>query len=153
MTTLFAEKPFPRSLLIAGGSLIFASIALAAAARYGDYGVPRSVRAPIAESLSFVAEDGATSGIVLRDAKTGAVLVTIGPGDGGFIRGVLRGFARDRRAASLSPQDAFILVRHTDGRLTLQDSGTGRTIDLDGFGPTNREAFAKLLPSRAEVKQ
>ena len=151
MTTLFAEKPFPRSLLIAGGSLIFASIALAAAARYGDYGVTRSAHAPVAESRAFTAEDGATSGIVLRDAQTGAVLATIAPGDGGFIRGVLRGFARDRRAASLSPQDAFVLVRHTDGRLTLTDTTTKRTVVLDGFGPTNREAFAKLLVA-TEVK-
>jgi putative photosynthetic complex assembly protein len=60
----------------------------------------------------------------------------------------LRGFARDRRAAQLTSADAFILARRADGRLTIEDTSTGRIVDLDGFGPTNRDAFLKLLPSR-----
>ena len=148
MTTLFAVKPFPRSILIAGGSLILASLGLAAAARYGDIGTTRSPRAAAIETRAFTAQDRAEGGIQLTDAKDGSVIALIEPGDGGFIRGVLRGFARDRRAAQLTSADAFILARRADGRLTIEDTSTGRIVDLDGFGPTNRDAFLKLLPSR-----
>lgn len=152
MTTLFAERPFPRSLLIAGGSLLLASLGLAAAARYGDVGKSRPVHAAVLEQRIFTVEDGAQSGVILRDAKDGRVLLTIEPGDGGFIRGVLRGFARDRRASQLASTDSFLLARRADGLLTIEDTSTGRIVELEGFGTTNREAFAKLLPSR-EARQ
>jgi putative photosynthetic complex assembly protein len=32
-----------------------------------------------------------------------------------------------------------------NGQLSLTDTGTGRSIELSAFGPTNREAFAGLL--------
>lgn len=151
MTTLFAEKPFPRSILIAGGSLMLASLAIAAAARYGNVGTTRPDHGAALETRTFTAEDRTQGGIVLRDAKDGHVLATLEPGEGGFIRGVLRGFARDRRASQLGTSDSFILARRADGLLTLEDTSTGRVVDLDGFGTTNRAAFAKLLPSQ-EVK-
>lgn len=151
MTTLFAERPFPRSLLIAGGALLLASLGLAAAARYGDIGTSRAVHAPIVEQRAFTVADRTEGGVLLRDAQDGRVIATIEPGDGGFIRGVLRGFARDRRAAQFSSTDSFLLARRSDGLLTIEDTSTGRIVELEGFGATNREAFAKLLPSR-EVK-
>jgi putative photosynthetic complex assembly protein len=148
MTTLFAEKPFPRSILIAGGCLMLASLGLAAVARYGNVGTTRPDHGAAIETRHFTAEDRAQGGILLRDAKDGRVIVLIEPGDGGFIRGVLRGFARDRRAAQLGTAETFVLARRANGLLTLEDTATGRVIDLEGFGSTNREAFAKLLPSR-----
>jgi putative photosynthetic complex assembly protein len=148
MTTLFAEKPFPRSLLIAGGTLLLASLGLAAAARYGDIGRTEiTLNAPIEQRL-FIATDRPEGGIQLTDQKSGAVIALIEPGDGGFIRGVLRGFARDRRMAQLGTTDAFLLTRRADNRLTIEDTSTGRVIELEGFGATNREAFLKLLPSQ-----
>ena len=47
--------------------------------------------------------------------------------------------------------DLFQLVGRADGRLTLVDPGTQRRVDLESFGPTNAEVFAKLMkqpPSR-----
>ena len=148
MTTLFAEKPFPRSLLIAGGTLLLASLGLAAAARYGDIGRTQPTVSAAVETRLFVAKDRAEGGIILTDAQNGTTIAIIEPGDGGFIRGVLRGFARDRRASQLATSDAFLLSRRADGRLTIEDTSTGRVVELEGFGPTNREAFLKLLPSR-----
>ena len=148
MTTLFAEKPFPRSLLIAGGTLLLASLGLAAAARYGDIGRTQQSVSAAVETRLFIAKDRPEGGIILTDAKNGATIALIEPGDGGFIRGVLRGFARDRRAAQLGTADAFLLSRRADGRLTIEDTSTGHVVELEGFGPTNREAFLKLLPSR-----
>jgi len=41
----------------------------------------------------------------------------------------------------------FHLALHVDGRLTLEDPVTARTIELEAFGPTNSGAFARLLPA------
>jgi hypothetical protein len=34
-----------------------------------------------------------------------------------------------------------------DGRLTIEDRFTGRVIVISSFGPTQVEAFARLLPN------
>jgi putative photosynthetic complex assembly protein len=66
-------------------------------------------------------------------------------GTNGFVRGVLRGLARERRLNDVGAQPPFQLTRWSDGRLSLDDPATGRRIDLVAFGPTNAGAFAQLL--------
>jgi hypothetical protein len=39
-----------------------------------------------------------------------------------------------------------VVAQWASGRLELQDAATGRMIDLDAFGVTNKDAFARLLP-------
>jgi len=78
-------------------------------------------------------------------ASGGDVVEVLEPGTNGFVRGVLRGLARDRKLRGIGPQPPFELTRWTDGRLSLTDTATGREIELDAFGPTNVGAFARLL--------
>ena len=40
-------------------------------------------------------------------------------------------------------------TRWADGRLSLQDEATGRSIDLGAFGPTNAAVFAHLMTGSA----
>jgi putative photosynthetic complex assembly protein len=74
-------------------------------------------------------------------------VATLAPGTNGFIRGVLRGMVRERRLRSVpaDARSAFILRSRRDGSLSIEDSATGRAIDLRAFGPTNAGAFARLL--------
>jgi putative photosynthetic complex assembly protein len=44
----------------------------------------------------------------------------------------------------------FRLTDWTDGRLTLEDRSTGRSVELRAFGATNAAAFARLLTARGE---
>ncbi len=75
----------------------------------------------------------------------------------GFIRGVLRGMARDRKLRDIGPAAPFTLTLFSDDALTLADPATGRSIELGSFGPTNRQSFADLLllhrpvPSKAAL--
>jgi putative photosynthetic complex assembly protein len=46
----------------------------------------------------------------------------------------------------------FRLALHADGRLTLEDPATSRTIELQAFGPANSGAFARLLPANAPIR-
>ena len=66
-------------------------------------------------------------------------------GQDGFIRGVLRALARDRRIRQISSDDAFELVSRSDGRLTLTDLATKNRIDLESFGKDNAAEFAAFL--------
>ncbi len=44
-----------------------------------------------------------------------------------------------------SPAIPFHLTRWSDGRLTIDDTATGQLIELEAFGHTNEDAFARLL--------
>ena len=66
-------------------------------------------------------------------------------GEGGFVRGVLRGLARERRAHDIGSQPPFVLTRWSNGLLSLEDPETGRRVDLNAFGHTNKGAFARFL--------
>jgi putative photosynthetic complex assembly protein len=141
-------QPFPRFALIAAAILIAGSITGAAAARYASvHGAEAnsSERAtPIAaRDLTFF--DMANGSVQVRDAAGMQVLFVAEPGTNGFIRGVMRGMARDRRSRGIGQAPAFRLSQWPDGRLSLEDLATGRHIELGAFGDTNRAAFAQLL--------
>ena len=57
----------------------------------------------------------------------------------------MRGLARERRMHGIGSEAPFTLTQWRDGELTLTDSATGRSIELNAFGTTNRAAFAALL--------
>jgi putative photosynthetic complex assembly protein len=52
---------------------------------------------------------------------------------------------RSRKLESVGHEAPFTLAREADGRLTLSDKQTGRTVDLDSFGPTNLASFERVL--------
>jgi putative photosynthetic complex assembly protein len=143
------DKPFPRGPLIGAGLLVAVSLASVTAARVGLLPGPER-----AAAVAVAAAPTATRDLRFADREDGAVLVqTVGggapmvidPGSGGFVRGVVRGLARERRARGVGQDPAFRLTEWSDGRLTLEDPATGRRLSLDGFGPTNRQAFIDLL--------
>ena len=101
--------------------------------------------APLASrDLRFVdRRDGA---VVISDVTDGRAAGLVAPGSkSGFIRGVMRGLARDRHMRGIGDGPSFRLTSWADGELSLTDSATSRTIELSAFGTTNRAAFAALL--------
>lgn len=89
--------------------------------------------------------DTALGEVLVVDAASGRQVAVIGQEGGGFIRGVMRGLARERRQHQKGPSAPFRLSSWPDGGLTLTDEATGRVIELGSFGPSNRAAFAKFL--------
>ncbi|WP_037502395.1 photosynthetic complex assembly protein PuhC [Sphingomonas jaspsi] len=148
----------PRPALIMAGSLVVFSLMLAASVQLGL--APRSAVPGVERADAHVAEvesrllsfrDQPDGSVRIVDASSGAdVLTVVGEKDGGgFIRGVLRGLARDRRMRGIGAEPPFELALWQDGALSLTDRATGRTIELGSFGPDNRAAFARLLPKGA----
>ena len=115
---------------------------LARTARHG--GEPPA--AAVLRSADLVMQDHDDGSITVTEAGTGAMVATVPPATNGFLRALLSGLVRERRREDMgSPAIPFRLVRWSDGRLTVNDTATGRLIELEAFGHTNEGAFARLL--------
>ncbi len=90
--------------------------------------------------------DRADGAVVIEDVAIQRVNSVIIPGQKtGFIRGVMRGLARERRMHGIGAEPPFRLTSWADGELSLVDTATGRSLELNSYGPTNRASFAALL--------
>jgi putative photosynthetic complex assembly protein len=78
------------------------------------------------------------------------VIEALPAGGEGFLRGAMRGLARDRLRAGGTPDLPFRLRAWEDGRLTLEDSATGHVVELHAFGHGNAAAFLRLLTTEEE---
>lgn len=152
------ENTVPRPALIAAGVLVVVCLLMTAAVRVGwmdREAVPAVARAennvsPVqTRQLKFAdREDGA---VVITDVTTReqVALIESDTPSSGFIRGVLRGLARERRMYDIGSEPPFTLVLWQDGSLSLTDTATERSLELGGFGSDNRAAFMALLNQEA----
>jgi putative photosynthetic complex assembly protein len=143
------REPFPRGALIAASALIGFSLIITAAGRLARLNAPlapaeASQPAP-SQSVDLRFVDEANGSVSVRDSRTDREIANLAPGTNGFVRGVMRGLAHDRLRHGLSAEPPFRLSRWDDGRMALIDTATGRVIDLDAFGGSNKDAFARLL--------
>ncbi len=145
MSDPFGNRPFPRGALLAAGALVAVVFIAAASGRLTGVGVVATPAAPPAYSRELRFEDRDDGAVVVIDPADGAVVDVLAPGTNGFVRGVLRGMARERRSMGIGAGPPFRLERSANGLLTLVDPAVGRRISLDPFGPTNAGAFARLL--------
>lgn len=140
----------PRGVLIAIGLVLFATIAGVAWFRASGLEptaqVPQADQAAEVRQLRFVdSTEGTVSVFEVREGQEDRLIQVIQPGEGGFIRGVLRSLARARRASGISDEQPFVLIRQGNGELLLEDPMTSQRIYLQAFGPDNIEAFKILL--------
>lgn len=94
--------------------------------------------------------DRMDGGISIRDAATGQFIGEIAPGEGGFVRGALRGFTRDRRLENPGAESPLRLAALKGGAIILEDPASGRWTDLRAFGATNVQSFAEILFKKNE---
>ncbi|RYZ01415.1 MAG: photosynthetic complex assembly protein PuhC [Comamonadaceae bacterium] len=135
----------PRTMLIALGGLVLATLLAVGFVRFTGVG---AVQVPDAAPVSvreFRFEDRADGSIEVLDAASRQVVQTVAPGTNGFLRGTMRGLARERHRRGLGQEMPFRMVGRADGKLTLEDPATGRRVDLGSFGPTNAAVFAQLM--------
>ncbi len=148
-TTLASPARFHRAALFAIGGLLAATVIGVAAVRLTGIGAQHVIDAPVLASREFRFEDRSDGSIVVFDASGKHLVDTVAPGTNGFLRGTMRGLARERMRRSVGPEQPFRMTGHADGRLTLEDPATGRRVDLGSFGPTNAAVFAHIMASPA----
>ncbi len=99
-------------------------------------------------TLRFI--DTPDGGVDIIDARSNTLAQRIQPGlETGFVRGVMRGLARERRMHGVTDAPGFELTLWKDGELSLRDTATGRMLELNAFGVDNRKQFAALLDPAA----
>ncbi|RYY94617.1 MAG: photosynthetic complex assembly protein PuhC [Comamonadaceae bacterium] len=146
MTTL--ERPrdtVPRGMLAALGAIVVLTVVAVAFVRLTGIGVVEVPQAAPVAVREFRFEDQDDGGIRVLDARSGRVVHTVLPETNGFLRGTMRGLARERHRRGLGQQTPFRMIGRADGKLTLEDPATGRQVDLGSFGPTNAAVFAGLM--------
>ena len=152
MSESVRHHSFPRGALLGAATLVGFALVSATAVRVGVIGSPTLIppATPIlSRELRF--EDWPDGAVAIHEARDGSMVDVLPPGTNGFVRGVLRGLARERKRHEVGQQPPFRLTLWDDGRLSLEDQTTGRQIELEAFGPTNLAAFSRLLPARGEM--
>ena len=144
------DAPFvPRAVLLAVAGVLAAVLLAVGWVRLAGIDIHDPAGAVLEQRLlRFV--DRPDGGVDVIDDATHRLLHSV-QGQQGFLRGVLRGLARERKARALGAEAPFVLSRHADGRLQLADPTTGQRIELASFGPDNAAVFLRWLPSRPDA--
>jgi putative photosynthetic complex assembly protein len=146
------EMAIPKQAVWGAAGLVLIALVGTVAVRAGilpEAANPQEMRAEAqatvlqSRDLQFLDVDG---NVVVKDISGVTVAVIRPESEQGFVRGVMRGLARERRLKEAPVTTPFRLELWSDNGLTLTDLATGRQIELGGFGDTNRKAFAVMLP-------
>ncbi len=140
----------PLVILGAAGVSILAALAGNPASGSGANQAGETAAVRLVE-LQFV--DRADGGVDVLDAELEAVIETIRPGEGGFVRATMRGLASERKRTGIPVDPPFHLYETAEGHLILRDPETGRLVALDAFGQTNAGAFAIFLGSSHDASK
>ena len=145
MSDPFNNQNMPKGLLIAVGCLL--GFTLLSVGLYTNLEGPAPLEVnyegSVSRDLRFV--DLGAGEVGIYDWPNGNQVTTLPPGQENFIRGVLRGLARERRSVGIGDDIPFRVTRLEDGRMTLKDLATGRVLLLDAFGPSNSGSFKNLI--------
>ena len=131
------------------GLLVLLALIATLSARLTGYRPASVAPSPVVESRSLLFTDLARGFIDVHDADDKALLLRIGPGEEAFLRAVVRGLARQRRAIDERRDIPFKLDLLADGRLVISDRISGEIIQLDAFGEPNTRVFLALLRGAA----
>ncbi len=135
---------FPRAPLFGAAGLVVFALAAAMAGRIEGTATSRPVATPVA-SRDLLFHDRDDGAVAVYDAARPDTPIVVAVGQNGFLRGTLRGLARERRMEDIGSQKPFRVTQWNDGRFTLDDTATGRHIELAAFGATNEQVFADFL--------
>ncbi|WP_404372862.1 photosynthetic complex assembly protein PuhC [Sphingomonas sp. MMS24-J45] len=158
-TTHSDHVEVPRGALIMAAALVATAVAATSIARIAQIppaASPALVRAAdhaqVVKTRTLRFSDRPDGSVEIQDVGTGQTALLLERGsNSGFIRGVMRGLARERRMHGVGAEAPFALTLWSDRQLSLTDTVTGRSIELNAFGSTNRATFVDLL-TRPEAK-
>lgn len=146
------ETFLPRGALVAAGLLVGLSLAGVTVSRLLHYNATPLPEARAVQVRHLAFSDRADGGVdVLDDDQAHALVYSVPPNTGGFVRGVLRSLARARRADGVGPLPPLTFTRWSDGRFTLDDPATRQHLNLEVFGASNSKPFAEIFTAVAPL--
>lgn len=93
-------------------------------------------------------DERADGSAAVLDAASAAELATMKPGEGGFVRTMLRLLVLERRRHNAPVEPPFRVTQWNSGGVTIEDPVLGTNIEVKAFGATNAAAFAQLIDVR-----
>ena len=148
MCESFEKRPLPRSVLLSAAALVAFAFVAVSIGRFTELGEAPKPQAEALQSRDLLFLDRADGAVLVYEVGMETALDVLEPGTNGFLRGVMRGVARERKLSNVSNSDPVRPTLWDDGRLTLDDLSTNYHVGLIAFGPTNAGAFARLLNVR-----
>ncbi|MEM8751915.1 MAG: photosynthetic complex assembly protein PuhC [Pseudomonadota bacterium] len=140
------KEKIPTLLLRAMLTLVLCSLLIVAYARLTDRPLEATppTGIPVIKERSIILSGGMNGAAQVLDLD-GSLIASLTPEEGGFISGVYRVLAHERKKIDAPRHAPVRLVAYEDGRLALFDDLTGWRAELIGFGRDNYAAFARLL--------
>lgn len=148
MSDPFKDRPLPRAALLGAVALIGFTFVAITTGRVTDIGIVEAPQAEAVQSRDLLFRDRADGAVLVYEAGDEQAFDVLEPGTNGFVRGVMRGLARQRKLQTAAIADPVRLTLWDDGRLTLEDPSTGYLVGLEAFGPTNAGAFVRFLDTQ-----
>ncbi|MBK5951584.1 hypothetical protein CH339_08710 [Rhodobium orientis] len=143
---------FPRFPLYSALALVGFALIATIFGSVTDIGTVRNgLGQPVAIRDVVITRDAADS-VTVTDAMSGDEIAVIGSGEGGFVRGALRGLDRMRLVAEVGKDQPYRIIKWENGWVSLSDTGTGQRLYLNAFGPDNAAAFEAFLKNYGDVK-
>lgn len=140
----------PRGALLGIALLIAISLSAVVAVKLiGGHEAAKPVGGEVINSRDLRFVDLGGGRVAIYAWPDGRLVDTLDAGTDNFIRGVIRGLARERRGIGAGDREPFRISLFENGRLTLEDRATGRVLVLEAFGATNARAFGRLLETRS----
>lgn len=134
-----------RLLATAIGAIVIMTVATVAAMRLSGYTPDTSIDSPVVHEVALRFVDIAGGEVHVYEQTSDTRIATLLPAQDSFIRGVMRGMARERRSRDIDMMPPFRLVSFADGSMIIEDPSVGTHINLVAFGPTNIGSFHTLL--------
>ena len=139
---LFGVLRHPIFLLLAAVGLGWALISVN---NEGYQGPPEKPESNVVASVTLAVLDGDNGSVKVLTANNSVEVRAYGPGEGSFLRGVIRTLVRERTARNIESAPPFDLELTDRGGLFLIDQTTGYWIAIEAFGPTSYKEFRAIF--------
>jgi len=134
-----------RWLATAIGAIVIMTVATVAAMRLSGFTPDSSIDSPVVHEVALRFVDIEGGEVHVFEQTSGSRIAILEPAQDSFVRGVMRGMARERRSRDIDMKPPFRLVSYEDGSMIIEDPAVGMHINLVAFGPTNIGSFHTLL--------
>ena len=151
MADITIQRYIPRGALVGAGLLLAATIALAGITHATNAQHIALAPTHAVASIDLAFRDLPDGGVAVTEGGSGRAVATVAPESGHFLRGIMRALVFGHRRAGEQGQTAFRLTRWADGRLSIADPVTAESFDLEAFGSTNAEVFARFLDAPSKL--
>ncbi len=143
--TKLHRDPFPRPALYAAAVAVFGSLFLVGLARLTGYmeNVDPGGHVVAQRDIDFKTDKPGT--IDVADRETGETLASFPTETNRFVRVVMTSLEYERAGKAPGGTAPYRIVRWDDGRISVDDPLSGKSIQLAAFGRNQVATFERLL--------